>query len=186
MGSTSVRSRRASNSAHPRRFEWLEQHGGDWLEPFIASDSFWQRSPLLERLTAFVGERLPEGPARDIVRFESALLSAKADPRVDEIGDEQGEVLVASDAFFLHVFDHDVQPLMDAPAESPPKCTTNMLIGARGADVISFPIDDTLLAMWRRLATGPVSRLEMEEVLGSEHVESLLAAGVVTAWTAPR
>ncbi|MFT5358430.1 MAG: hypothetical protein ACI9KE_005668, partial [Polyangiales bacterium] len=103
----------------PHAFEWLEEHGGDWLEAFAGSKHLWRRAPLAERLTAFCDETLP-APASALTKLGGAWLAVKEDARVRELGAEDGTFLVANAEAQRLDFDLDVLALLDgedAPLE---------------------------------------------------------------------
>lgn len=172
----------------PHAFEWLEEHGGDWLEGFAESAHLWRRAPLAERLAAFCEESLPAAAAA-LTRIGGAWLAVKEDPRIRELGDDEGAFLVANAEAVRLEFDVDVLALLDGlheEAEASGKASaekTSVLVAKHHGEVLTLALDPALQSLWSKLQPGRVRYEAALDVVGDERLASLIHAGVVTRFS---
>lgn len=168
----------------PHAFEWLEDHGGEWLEAFTESADFWRRAPLAERLAAFCDENFPP-PAAALATIGGAWLGAQEDERVRTLGEDQRQeeatsFLVANAEARRLDFDLDVLALLDG--DEPVVNETTVLVAKHHGEVLTLALDHALRTLWSQLEKGPVSFDAALDTIGEERLASLLHAGVVTHW----
>ncbi|MFK8004401.1 MAG: hypothetical protein AB8H86_32845 [Polyangiales bacterium] len=164
----------------PHAFEWLEEHGGDWLEDFAESAHLWRRAPLAERLASFCEDTLPAAAAA-LTRIGGAWLAVKEDPRIRELGCEEGAFLVANAEAIRQDFDVDVLTLLDGGEAGAEK--TTVLVAKHQGEVLTLALDQALQSLWSKLEQGRVRYEAAKDAVGDERLASLIHAGVVTRFS---